>query len=368
MNPISTPTRRLAAGLGLGAISALALATPAAANEFPPNPAAEVAVTCAPQGGFAYTLTNVGGHTPADIAVAITTVDGTGTTVRNIGVDEVFSAFAPVPEDTEATITVSSQYMAEVTLTETIDCLDAPTATVTLECDAVGVAMDVRMQDPDDALATGWEVVLDGETTAFSPGDQFTQIATFEEGDAWDLRVLADGAVVLEESGVVDCVQPTAEIELACTTAGPELVVRLGRDDVTRSAYDIAWPVTGPALLSGTPYGVLLEPGTDAHVETRLLDREVDYRVAVSTAADGEIAFLEGSSGCPETDVVVQHEDVTPVATEWAATDGATTWSDPGTGTRELARTGAETPWLVGTGAGLLALGAAALRLARRLA
>ncbi len=385
MSPTPPPTRRrirrLAAGLGLGTVAALALATPATANEFPPKPAATAAVKCVPQGGFAYSLTNAGGHVPADFTIVVDTVDGSDTSNQTVQVDATYGGFAPVPEDTEATITISSQYMADVALTETIDCLDSPTARTTHECDALGATMDVVMSDPDGAVTSGWEVVLDGDGQTFPPGDQLLHVASFEEGDAWDLQVLADGVVVLDESGVIDCVQPTAEIELVCTDAGPDLIVRLGRDDVTRSIYDVHWPdeVREP-VLAPTLATEVVPPGDDGPVELLWsLPRETDYRVSVSTEADGEIALLEGSSGCPDADVVTDEVDQVPstpvVPSTYSAPDAVGTYA-PGPsglsgtgsyGTTELARTGSETPWLIGSGTGLLAVGVVLLRVARAL-
>ncbi len=375
--PSHRAARRLVAGIALAAVLGLG-ATPAGANEFPPKPAASVAPKCQPQGGFAYALTNSGGHVPAEFEVVVTTVDGTTTTAETVDVDATVNGFAAVPEDTEATITISSQYMADVSLTEHIDCLDSPTATITPECDDLGETFEFRLIDPDHVVQTGWEVHLAGEVTTYAPNVSFAKHYGLAEGRAREARVLADGVEVASLDGVADCVGPSAEIELECTTDGPVLHVALGRDEVTRTFYDVRWPeVDGASPDAGESH--LVEGGADGPlVVSRDLPRDTDFTVVVTSAPDGEVASLSGSSGCSATEVTEVTDTpwtatptpVDPVRTPVGPVAGPSpvAWSPASTGgVTELARTGSETPFLVGTGGTLLALGVVALRVARRL-
>lgn len=381
--PSSPAARRLVAGLALAAALGLGVAAPAGANEFPPKPAASTAPKCQPESGFAYTLTNIGGHVPADFTIVVTTVDGTTTTTETVQVDATINGFAPVPEDSDATITISSPYMADVSLTEHVDCFDSPTATITPECIADGETLDIRLIDPDHRVQTGWEVHIAGEVETYAPGVTFVKHYGLADGQARAARVLADGVEVASLDGVTDCVDPTAEIDLECTPDGPVLHVALGRDDVTRTFYEVQWPLVAGASLDAASY--LVDGGADGPLVVSWdLPRDTEFSVAVTSSPDGEVASLSGSSECREPEVVEVEE--TPVPTGPTPTDPTyvpvvpdavgttpTAWTpsptgtSAATGTTQLARTGPETPLLVGTGTTLLALGVAARRIARRL-
>jgi hypothetical protein len=376
---MTTPIRSrrragLAAGLVVGAAALLGLAGPVAANEFPPNPEASIVAACDPTPGFSYTLTNIGGLTTADFTIEVVTVDGTASTTQQVAVDESTTLHAEVPEDTTGTVTITSQGMDPVSLSEVVDCFDAPSATIVPTCGLNGAAVSFTLDDPDDQV-TEWAITIDGQTQTFAD-DVFFQYGSLFEGDAWDAVVTADGVEVASESGVVDCVQPAAEIELVCTGAGPDLVIRLHADDVTRTTYDVTWPEVSRedgAIGSGSST-VDVEPGADVHVITWPLPREVDYDVAVASPPDGLLADLAGSSGCPDIGVLpggpveVTPLDVPTVTPSVTPIDGSGGWTAPdGTRYDALARTGSETPYLVALGVGLLAAGVVMTRLGRRL-
>lgn len=172
-----------------------------------PAPAARIEVSCA-RGGAIIGFANRG-DAPAEftvlkdgVVIDTVTVEAGGRAGRTYRMDE----------DEQATFTVRSSGMEDVSRTVTLDCeappSPEPAASLTYSCEDGVVA---TFTNTGDASAE-FEVLKDGsviDTVTVGPGEEVTRSYAMDEDEKATFKVMSDGATLAQLTVKNDCAAPT---------------------------------------------------------------------------------------------------------------------------------------------------------------